>query len=69
MRSRKSETIAGFCRQCQSEVQLVNRIYSCQCGRTADESYDFPPSWVFKLSQVAKPPIYNMAKVASGQIC
>ena len=68
MRSRKSETIAGFCRQCHSDVQQANKIYSCQCGSTSDESYDFPPSWVFKLSQVAKPPVYKVAKAASGQI-
>ena len=68
MRSRKSETIAGFCRQCHSDVQQANRIYSCQCGSASDESYDFPPGWVFKLSQVAKPPVYKVAKAASGQI-
>jgi len=50
-------------------VQLANRIYSCRCGSTSDESYDSPPSWVFKLSQVAKPPAYKVAKAASGQIC
>jgi hypothetical protein len=48
MRSRNSATIAGFCRQCHSDVQLANRIYSCRCGSTSDESYDSPPSWVFQ---------------------
>jgi hypothetical protein len=68
MRSRKPETIAGFCQQCHSDVQLVNRIYFCQCGSTSDESYDFPPSWVFfKQSQSAKPPVYKVAKAASGR--
>ena len=51
MRSRESETIAGFCRQCHSDVHLANRIYSCQCGSTSEESYDSPPSWVFKLGR------------------
>jgi hypothetical protein len=69
MRSTKPKTIAGFCRQCHSDVQLVNRIYSCQCGNTSDESYDFPPSWAFKLSHVGKAPVYKLAKAASGQIC
>ena len=68
MRSRNSATIAGFCRQCHSDVQLANRIYSCRCGSTSDESYDSPPSWVFKLSQVVKPPVYKVAKAASWQI-
>jgi len=54
MRSRNSATIAGFYRQCHSDVHLANRIYACRCGSTSDESYDSPPSWVFKLSQVAK---------------
>ena len=68
MRSTKAKAIAGFCRQCHSDVQQANRIYSCQCGRTSNESYYFPPSWVFKLSQVAKAPVYKVAKAASGQI-
>ncbi len=67
MRLTKSETIAGFCRQCHSDVQLANRIYSCRCGRTTDESYDAPPSWVFKQSPFAKLPIYKVAKAASGR--
>ena len=67
MRSRKSETIAGFCRQCHSDVQLTNRIYSCQCGSTSDESYDSPPSWIFKLGRAEKPIVlYKVAKAASG---
>ena len=68
MRSKNPETIAGFCRQCHSDVQLANRIYSCRCGSTSDESYDSPPSWVFKLSPVMKAPEYEVAKAASWQI-
>ena len=59
--------IAGFCRQCHSDVQLANRIYFCRCGSTSDDSYDSPPSWVFKLSQAAKPLVYSVAKAVSGQ--
>ena len=65
MRSTKPEMIAGFCRQCGSDIQLVNRIYSCLCGSASDESYDSPPSWVFKLSQVTKPPVYRVATLLS----
>ena len=50
----KAETIAGFCHQCHSDVQLANRIYFCRCGSASDESYDSPPTWVFKMSTDAK---------------
>ena len=69
MRSRNSETIAGFCRLCHCDVHLANKIYSCRCGSASDQSYDFPANWVFKLSQVAKAPVYKVAKAASAQIC
>ena len=64
MTSRKTGMIAGFCHECHSDVQLVNRIYSCRCGKTSDESYDFPPSWVFKFSAArAQPPLlYKVAQ-------
>ena len=67
MRSRRPGLIAGFCRQCHSDVQMANGIYFCQCGSASDKSYYFPPSWVFKLSQPADPPISRAAKAASGK--
>lgn len=70
MRLMKSETIAGFCQQCHCDVQLANRIYFCQCGSASNQSYDLPPSWVFKLGPAEKPLVlYKVAKAASGQIC
>ena len=65
MKSIKSETIAGVCRQCHSDVHLANKTYSCQCGRTSEESYDFPPSWVFELADAK--PIYRTANAVSAQ--
>ena len=67
-RNEKSEAIAGLCRQCHSDVQLAHRIYSCECGKTSDESYDSPPSWVFKQSHSAKAPVYKMAQAASADL-
>ena len=60
----KSEIIAGFCQQCHSDVQLANRIYFCQCGSTSDESYDSPPTWVFKVSTDAKTHACSLVKAA-----
>ena len=55
---------AGFCQKCHSDVQLANRIYSCQCGSTSDESYDSPPTWVFKVSN--EQPISHYQRQSSG---
>ena len=67
MKSKKSEVTAGYCRECHSDVQLANRIYFCRCGSTSDESYDSPPSWIFKLGRAEKPIVlYKVAKAASG---
>ena len=57
--------IVGFCQQCHSDVQLANRVYFCQCGSTRDESYYYPPSWVFKLGVPTV--VYPLAKAASAQ--
>ena len=67
MRSTTAKTIAGFCHQCHSDVQLANGIYSCRCGSTSDASYDLPPNWIFKLSQVPKALVSKVAKAASGR--
>ena len=64
MKSRKPPTIAGSCQQCHSDVQLANRIYFCQCGSTNDESYDCPPTWVFKVSTDAKRHASSLVKAA-----
>ena len=61
----KAETIAGFCQQCHSDIQLANKIYFCQCGSASAESYYYPPSWVFKLSVPTV--VYPLAKAASAQ--
>jgi len=65
MKSRHPGMITGFCRQCHSDVQLANRIYFCQCGSASDESYDYPPSWLFNLT--TRPVVYPLAKAASAQ--
>src|SRR5687767_13841961 len=49
---KKPETIAGFCHHCHSDVHVVHTIYFCRCGHASDESYDYPPSWVFKPSEI-----------------
>jgi hypothetical protein len=67
MRSRKSGPIAGFCRQCHSDVQLANGLYFCQCGSASDKSYYFPPSWDFKFSPAAEKLVNRAAKAASGK--
>jgi len=66
MKLRKSGMIAGSCRQCHSDVQLVNGVYFCQCGSASDKSYYFPPNWDFKLSQTADPLVNRAAKAASS---
>jgi len=67
MRSSKSGMIAGFCRQCHSDVQLANGLYFCQCGSASDKSYYFLPSWVFKLSPAADALLNRSAKAAAGK--
>ncbi len=68
MRSSKSRTIAGFCRKCNSGVQLSGKYYSCQCGGASETSYYFPSSWVFKVDQTAEGPATKAAaKAASGK--
>jgi len=66
MTSRKPGMIAGFCQQCHSDVQLANKIYFCQCGSASDESYYYPPSWVFKLA--APTVVYALTRAASAQV-
>jgi len=59
--------IAGFCRQCHSDVQLANGLYSCECGSASDKSYYFPPSWAFKFSPAVEPMVSRAAKAGSAE--
>lgn len=66
MRSSKSKTIAGFCRKCNSSLQLSGGYYSCQCGGASETSYYFPSSWVFKANQAREGSAAKAAKASSG---